>query len=96
VAAAREVVAQHLAHEEREVEPILVEFHDTAEWKAVEKQLRKAPPAVAGAFFAWIQDGMDDDERTYLRTTVPTPVMFVLARVLGRGYRREVAMVWHH
>lgn len=96
VAAAREVVDQHLAHEERAVEPLLFDLQDTAEWKAVEKQLRKAPPVAAGAFFAWIQDGMSDGERSYLRATVPTPVMFVLARVLGRGYRREVATVWHH
>lgn len=95
VGAAREVVDQHLAHEEREVEPIIFDLHETAEWKAVEKQLRKAPPTVAGPFFAWIQDGMDESERSYLRTAVPAPVMFVLVRGLGRGYRREVAAVWH-
>jgi hemerythrin-like domain-containing protein len=95
VAAAREVIAQHLAHEERAVEPFIHDVQDTPEWKAVEKKLRKAPPVVTGEFFAWLQDGMDECGRSYLRTTVPAPVMFVFARGLGRGYRREVAAVWH-
>lgn len=95
VAAAREVVDQHLAHEEQAIEPILVDLYATPEWKATEKQLRKAPPPVAGAFFAWIQDGMEDTERSYLRRTVPVPVTFVLSHVFGRRYMREVAPVWH-
>jgi len=95
VGAAREVVDQHLAHEERAVEPLLVDLYDTAEWKAVERVLRKAPPHVAGAFFAWLQDGMDEAERGFLRETVPPPVTLVLVRVFGRGYRRDVASVWH-
>lgn len=95
VGAAREVVDQHLAHEERAIEPIVHDFEDTAEWKAVEKQLRKGPPVAAGEFFAWLQDGMDESERSYLRSTVPAPVIFVLTRGLGRRYRREVAPVWH-
>ena len=95
VSATREVVDQHLAHEERELEPLLGAYLDSPEWKDVEKKLRKAPPTVAGAFFAWIQDGMDDQSRTYLRSTVPPPVTFVMSRVLGRGYLRDVAPVWH-
>jgi len=68
VEGAREVVDQHLAHEERAIEPVIHDLLDTPERKAVEKQLRKAPPG---------------------------PVTFVLGPVLGRGYRREVAAVWH-
>jgi hemerythrin-like domain-containing protein len=95
VGAAREVVVQHLAHEEQAVEPIIADLHDTPEWKATEKQLRKAPPAVTGAFFAWLQDGMGDPERSGLRSAAPPPVVFVLTQVFGRAYRREVAAVWH-
>lgn len=95
VGAAREVVDQHLHHEEQTIEPVIHDLLDTPEWKSVEKRLRKAPPTVAGDFFAWIQDGIEDRERSYLRDTVPGPVTFVLGRVLGRGYRREVASVWH-
>jgi hemerythrin-like domain-containing protein len=90
----REVTERHLDHEEKDLEPQMAPHMESPEWKATEKQLRKAPPAVAGSFFAWLTDGMDDAERSYLRSTVPTPVVFVLSRLLGRRYLREVAPVW--
>jgi hemerythrin-like domain-containing protein len=90
----RAVVEQHLDHEEADLEPQLQKHLDSPEWKAVEKKLRSQPPAVAGSFFAWVTDGMDNPERSYLRSTVPGPVIFVLSRVLGRRYNKEVAPVW--
>lgn len=94
VADAREVVDQHLTHEENDLEPQLLPLMETPEWHSVEKNLRKAPASVAGEFFAWLQDGMDPESRSYLRSTVPPPVTFVLGRVFGRRYHREVAPVW--
>jgi hemerythrin-like domain-containing protein len=94
LARTREVTERHLGHEEQDLEPQLAPHLTSPEWKATEKQLRKAPPAVAGSFFAWVTDGMGDAERSYLRSTVPPPVVFVLSRVLGRRYLREVAPVW--
>lgn len=94
VARTTAVVQQHLSHEEEDLEPALLPFAESAEWKAVEKKLSRQPPLVAGAFFAWVTDGMSDEGRTYLRATVPPPVTFVLARVFGRRYRREIAPVW--
>jgi hemerythrin-like domain-containing protein len=94
LARTREITDQHLRHEETELEPQLLPHLESPEWKAVEKQLRKASPSVAGSFFAWITDGMGDEEQTYLRKTVPSPVVFLLSRVFGRRYRREVAPVW--
>jgi hypothetical protein len=94
VARTREVVEQHLAHEEREVEPRLQPLLESPGWKDVEKKLRSVSPGVAGSFFAWLTDGMSDDGRTYLRSTVPTPVVTVLSKVLGRRYNREIAPVW--
>ncbi|MDP2775738.1 MAG: hemerythrin domain-containing protein [Nocardioides sp.] len=94
VADAREVVEQHLTHEENDLEPQLLPLTETPEWHAVEKNLRKAPVSVAGNFFAWIQDGMDPECRTFLSATVPRPVTFVLGQVFGRRYHREVAPVW--
>ena len=88
------VVERHLAHEEKEVEPQLLRYADSPEWKAVEKKLRRQPPGVAGRFFAWLTDGMSEDNRTYLKTVVPAPVVAVLARTFGRRYYREVAPVW--
>jgi len=90
----RAVVEQHLTHEEEKLEPVLVPHFESAEWKAVEKKLSRQPPGVAGRFFAWVTDGMGDEERTFLRSTVPPPVVFVLTRVFGRSYRRDIAPVW--
>jgi hypothetical protein len=50
---------------------------------------------VAGQFFAWLTDGMTDEGRSYLKSTVPTPVVFVLGRLLGRRYHKDIAPVWH-
>jgi hypothetical protein len=94
VTATQEVVERHLAHEEDDIEPVLRTHEDTPEWKAVEKKLRSASPGVAGRFFAWLTDGMTDDHRTFMRTQVPPPVVFVLSRAFGRRYTREVAPVW--
>jgi hemerythrin-like domain-containing protein len=90
----REVVDRHLDHEEAELEPELMPYVESPEWKAVEKKLRSAPPGVAGRFFAWITDGMSDEHRAFLRRTVPAPVVAVLVRVFGRQYTREIAPVW--
>ena len=89
-----DVVERHLRHEEDELEPVLRQHLDTPGWKAVEKKLSRQPLGVAGTFFAWVTDGMAPSERSYFRATVPPPVTFVLSRVFGRRYRREVAPVW--
>ena len=88
------VVERHLAHEENEVEPQMLKYEDTPEWKAVEKKLRRQPPGVAGRFFAWLTDGMSEESRAYLKTVVPALVVVVLAKTFGRRYYREVAPVW--
>ena len=90
----QEVVERHLAHEEDELEPQLQPHLETPEWKAVEKQLRKASPKVAGDFFAWLTDGMSEPGRAYLRSTVPTPVVTLLSTLFGRRYNKEIAPVW--
>jgi hemerythrin-like domain-containing protein len=88
------VVERHLTHEETELEPHLHRYEHTPEWKAVEKTLSRQPPGVAGPFFAWLTDGMSAENRAYLRTQVPAPVVSVLAKVFGRRYSREIAPVW--
>jgi hemerythrin-like domain-containing protein len=92
---AQEVVDRHLDHEERDLEPVMVAHAESDEWKAVEKQLRRQPPRVAGPFFAWVQDGMGTEEQRYLEGAVPAPVRFLMSRVFGRSYHREIAPVWH-
>ena len=94
VARARSVVDRHLDHEERELEPLLEPHLESQEWKAVQKQVRPKSLAVTGRFLAWIQDGMSNEGRSYLRGTIPPPVTAILGRVAGRAYHRDVAPVW--
>jgi hemerythrin-like domain-containing protein len=88
------VVERHLAHEEDELEPQLNAYLETPEWKAVEKKLSRQPPGVAGRFFAWLTDGMPAEHRAFLKATVPTPVVVVLAKTFGHRYYRDVAPTW--
>lgn len=94
VVLAREATERHLDHEERELEPLMLQHTDSAEWKAAEKKLRSQPPGVAGRFFAWVEDGMGPLEREHYAASVPAPVRFLMGRVFGRAYHREIAPVW--
>ena len=94
VARANDVVERHLHHEENDLEPLMLPHLETPEWKAVEKRLRPASLAVSGRFMAWVQDGMPEAERAYLRSTIPPPVTFLLSRLAGRSYYRDVAPAW--
>ena len=94
VVGAREATERHLEHEERDLEPLMLPHFESAEWKAAEKKLRSQPPGVAGRFFAWVEDGMDEPERAYYGSAVPAPVRFVLSRVFGRAYHRDIAPIW--
>lgn len=90
----QQVVNQHLAHEEEELEPVLIPHLNSPEWKAVEKKLSRQPPGVAGPFFAWLTDGISDEKRKALTSVVPAPVVTILSRVFGRRYHRDIAPVW--
>jgi hemerythrin-like domain-containing protein len=92
----QEVVGGHLDHEERDVDPLLAPYADSPEWKAVEKQLSRQPPGVAGPFFAWLTDGMSDADRAFLKTTVPTPVVAVVGKVFGRQYNKQIKPIWRN
>lgn len=94
VARTREVVVDHLDHEEQELEPLLAGHEGTAEWKAVTNQLRHRSPGDAGSFFAWLTDGISDGDRAALKATVPVPLTLVLSRAFGRRYTREIAPAW--
>jgi hemerythrin-like domain-containing protein len=94
VVRATEVVERHLHHEETELEPLLLPHLGTPEWKSVEKRLRPGSVADSGRWMAWVQDGMPEAERAYFRSTIPAPVTFLLTKVAGRSYHREVAPAW--
>ncbi|MBA2956321.1 hypothetical protein GON03_18435 [Nocardioides sp. MAH-18] len=90
----RTVLVTHLDHEERDLEPIAHAYRDTEAWKAAQKAVRKAHPENLGTFLAWLQDGADPETMAKLRSEIPAPVVFVLSRVRGRHYRREIAPTW--
>ena len=94
VARARDVINDHLAHEERDVEAPMGDLHDDPEFKALSKKLRPASIVDAANALAWMQDGAGERERSSLRANIPGPVVAVLTRVVARRYRREVAPVW--
>jgi hypothetical protein len=89
-----QVLTEHLAHEERDLEPRAAEFRGSPEMKAAQKQVRRAHRGNQGTFFAWLLDGADADATSGLRREVPAPVVFVISRVGGRRYQRTIAPVW--
>lgn len=88
------VLNDHLAHEERTMEPFSFAHKSTKQHKAAEAAARKAHTEGAGTFFAWLSDDCDADTARALRREVPAPVLFVLTRVGGRHYRRRIAPAW--
>jgi hypothetical protein len=90
----RTALDDHLAHEERDLEPLLVALLGTPAIKAAERQIRAASKGSMGTFLAWLQDGADEDAKAGLRKEVPPPVLLVISRVGGREYKRNVAQVW--
>jgi hypothetical protein len=90
----REVLLDHLDHEERDLEPLAHQHHGSGPMAAARKAVRKAHPGNTGTFLAWLLDGADDDARAGLRKEVPAPVVFLVSRIGGRHYRRAVAPTW--
>ncbi len=94
IAGLRAVTAQHMDHEEAELEPVYHAKKDTPQIKAMGRQFGKVSPAVGGNFFAWVQDGASADEQAALRASVPGPVLTIIGGLFGRPYRRKIAPVW--
>jgi hemerythrin-like domain-containing protein len=90
----REVTAEHLTHEEAEIEPVYQDKRDTPELKAMGKAFGRVSPAQGGRFFAWVLDGASPEEEAAVRSSVPGPVLTVIGGLFGRSYRRDVATAW--
>ncbi|MEO7070054.1 MAG: hemerythrin domain-containing protein [Nostocoides sp.] len=89
-----QVLLAHLCHEERDLEPLSVMYHDTAPMKAALKKVQKAHKGRMGNFVAWLQDGATAHDKVGLRKQIPAPVVFAISAVAGRHYRRDIASVW--
>jgi hypothetical protein len=88
------VLTDHLAHEERDLEPISVEHHASPQIRAAQQVVRKAHKGNQGTLFAWLQDGADAEAIRGLRNEVPRPVLFAITRTAGRHYNRHIASTW--
>jgi hemerythrin-like domain-containing protein len=95
VARVQTVAAEHLDHEEAEIEPVYLAKRDDPAIKAMGRQFARVSPPVAGTFFAWVTDGATPEEIAAIKQNIPGPVLAVINGVFGRKYRREVAPVWH-
>lgn len=88
------VLQDHLAHEERDLEPVAAGHHDSPQMKAAVRAVRKAHKGGAGTLFSWISDGGDPQVSSSLRSEMPAPVLLMLTRLAGRDYNRRIASVW--
>jgi hypothetical protein len=88
------VLCDHLAHEERDLDPFSVANKRTIQHKAAERATRKAHREGAGNFFAWLTDGCDPETARIIRREVPPPVLWLLTRIGGREYNRRIAPTW--
>ena len=95
VATLRATTAEHLDHEEAELEPFYLEHAHTPEMKAMGRAFgREYKLPEAGTYFAWLQDGASSDELAGLRQNVPGPVVAIIGRVFGSKYRSTIAPAW--
>jgi len=85
----------HLDHEEQETESVLTQRAGDPAMKEMGKKFsRRVGVAEAGTFFAWVQDGATEQQRSALADSVPRPVLAAIGGIFGRRYCREIAPVW--
>ncbi|MBJ8341348.1 hemerythrin domain-containing protein [Antrihabitans sp. YC3-6] len=88
------VLGDHLAHEERDLEPISAAYKNAPPMKTALRQVKKAHFKTMGNTIEWLKDGADSSDIAGLRKELPPPVIFLFTRIAGRRYRREIAPTW--
>ncbi len=88
------VLFDHLAHEERDLEPISAAYQDAPPMKAALRQVKKAHLTKMGNLVEWLQDGADESDLAGMRKELPPAVIFLFGTIAGRRYRREIAPTW--
>jgi hypothetical protein len=95
---AREVLGEHLAHEERDAIPLIQAHIDADGWAHLENtRLAEKPKKPGDLMFllGWIADGLDDDVLAPFLTAAG-PVVRLLLRLGQPRYRRTEARVFRH
>jgi hemerythrin-like domain-containing protein len=89
-----EVLREHLAHEEADLEPWAATVRDSPQMKQAAVAVRRAFKGETGTFVAWLLDGASPEDVKGLKREIPAPVVAVLNAVPGRNYRKNIAAVW--
>jgi hypothetical protein len=81
------VVLDHLAHEEREVLPLIERHLTRAQWRAfLVTERGKRPPRERPEFLAWILDDAGEQDAAAVLTELPPPARLVYRWVLRPRY----------
>jgi hypothetical protein len=81
------VVLDHLAHEEREVLPLIEQHMTRAQWRAfMVKERNKRPPRERPEFLTWVLDGAGERDAAAVLTELPPPARLVYRWVLRPRY----------
>jgi hemerythrin-like domain-containing protein len=81
------VVLDHLAHEEREVLPLLERHLTQAQWRVfLHKERSRRAPRERPEFLTWILDGAGEQDAVAVLAEMPPPARLVYRRVLKPRY----------
>ena len=81
------VVLDHLAHEEREVLPLIEQHMTRAQWRAfMVKERNKRPPRERPDFLTWVLDDAGERDAAAVLTELPPPARLVYRWVLRPRY----------
>jgi iron-sulfur cluster repair protein YtfE (RIC family) len=81
------ILLDHLAHEEREVLPLIEQHLTRAQWRAFLRTERaRRSPRERPEFLTWILDDADQQDTAAVLTEMPPPARLVYRRVLRPRY----------
>jgi iron-sulfur cluster repair protein YtfE (RIC family) len=81
------VVLDHLAHEEREVLPLIEQHMTRAQWRAfMIKERNKRPPRERPEFLTWVLDDAGEQDAAAVLTELPPPARLAYRWVLRPRY----------
>ena len=81
------VILDHLAHEEREVLPLIEQHLTRAQWRAfLHKERTRRSPRERPKFLAWILDDASEQDAAAVLAEMPPPARLVYRRALRPRY----------
>ena len=84
------VVLDHLAHDEREVLPLIEQHMTRAQWRAfMVKERNKRPPRERPEFLTWVLDDAGEQDAAAVLTELPPPARLVYRWVLRPRYNAQ-------